>query len=100
VFNSGVLANPVDGAHYDYEPASQEILTKARAIGKYLERYDVSLPDAALQFPLRHPAVASVLTGAGSVSELRANVKSFDTELPVQLWSDMEEAGLIAPINL
>ena len=100
VFNSGVLANPVDGAHYDYEPASQEILTKARTIGKYLERYDVSLPDAALQFPLRHPAVASVLTGAGSISELRANIKSFDTELPAQLWSDMEEAGLIAPINL
>ena len=100
VFNSGVLANPVDGAHYDYEPASQEILTKARTIGKYLERYDVSLPDAALQFPLRHPAVASVLTGAGSISELRANIKSFDTELPAQLWNDMEEAGLIAPLDL
>jgi len=100
VFNSGVLANPVDGAHYDYEPASQEILSKARAIGKYLERYDVSLPAAALQFPLRHPAVASVLTGAGSLSELRANIASFDTELPAELWSDMEVAGLIAPLNL
>jgi len=41
-----------------------------------------------------------VLTGAGSISELRANIKSFDTELPAQLWRDMEEAGLIAPINL
>ena len=100
VFNSGVLANPVDGAHYDYEPASQEILSKARAIGKYLERYDISLPAAALQFPLRHPAVASVLTGAGSLSELRANIASFDTELPAELWSDMEVAGLIAPLNL
>ena len=100
VFNSGVLANPVDGAHYDYEPASQEILTKARAIGKYLERYNVSLPAAALQFPLRHPAVASVLTGAGSLSELRANIASFNIELPAGLWGDMEAAGLIAPLNL
>ncbi len=100
VFNSGVLANPVDGAHYDYEPASSEILHKARTIGKYLERYNVSLAAAALQFPLRHPAVASVLTGAGSVSELRANISSFDLELPQELWSDMEKEGLIAPIKI
>jgi D-threo-aldose 1-dehydrogenase len=100
VFNSGVLANPVDGAHYDYEPASAEILNKARTIGKYLERYNVSLPAAALQFPLRHPAVASVLTGAGSITELRANIASFDLELPQELWSDMENEGLISPIKL
>ena len=100
VFNSGVLANPVDGAHYDYEPASAEILNKARTIGKYLERYNVSLPAAALQFPLRHPAVASVLTGAGSIAELRANIASFDLELPQELWSDMENEGLISPIKL
>ena len=100
VFNSGVLANPVDGAHYDYEPASAEILHKARAIGKYLERFNVSLPAAALQFPLRHPAVASILTGAGSVAELRANIASFDQELPRELWNDMEKEGLIAPINI
>ena len=100
VFNSGVLANPVEGAHYDYEPASQEILEKARAIGKFLERYDVSLPAAALQFPLRHPAVTSVLTGAGSVEELRSNIAHFDTELPDELWSEMEKAGLITPIHI
>ena len=100
VFNSGILANPVEGAHYDYEPASQEILEKARAIGKFLERYDVSLPAAALQFPLRHPAVTSVLTGAGSVEELRSNIAHFDTELPDELWSEMEKAGLITPIHI
>ena len=98
VFNSGVLANPVDGAHYDYEPASQEILQKARAICKFLEKYEVSLPAAALQFPLRHPAVASVLNGAGSVAELRANIASFDAQLPEDLWTDMEREGLILPI--
>lgn len=96
VFNSGVLANPVDGAHYDYEPASQVILEKARAIGKFLERYDVSLTAAALQFPLRHPAVTSVLTGAGSVTELRANIAHFDAELPAELWTEMEQEGLIS----
>jgi D-threo-aldose 1-dehydrogenase len=100
VFNSGILANPVEGAHFDYEPASQEILDKARKIAEYLQRYEISLAAAALQFPLRHPAVASVLTGAGSLSELQANIGSFNTELPDNLWDALEEEGLIAPINL
>jgi D-threo-aldose 1-dehydrogenase len=100
VFNSGVLANPVTGAHYDYEPASTEILERARAIGRFLESFEVSLTDAAMQFPLRHPAVASVLTGAASLAELKANIASFNTELPSNLWSEMESAGLIAPVKL
>ena len=100
VFNSGVLANPVAGAHYDYEPASTEILERARAIGRFLESFGVSLTDAAMQFPLRHPAVASVLTGAASLAELKANIASFDSVLPPELWSEMERAGLIAPVNL
>ena len=100
VFNSGVLANPVDGALYDYEIAPQEILDKARAIKKFLEKYNVALPDAALQFPLRHPAVTSVLTGAGSTTELRANIKSFDSQLPANLWTELESAGLIEPVNI
>ncbi|CAN2187171.1 Tas Predicted oxidoreductases (related to aryl-alcohol dehydrogenases) [Candidatus Nanopelagicaceae bacterium] len=98
VFNSGVLANPVPGAYYDYEPASHEIIEKARAIGKYLEKFDISLPAAALQFPLRHPAVASVLTGAGSVKELRENISNFDAQIPENLWSQMEAEGLISKI--
>jgi D-threo-aldose 1-dehydrogenase len=100
VFNSGVLANPVAGAHYDYEPASTEILERACAIGRFLESFEVSLTDAAMQFPLRHPAVASVLTGAASLAELKANIASFDSVLPPELWSEMERAGLIAPVNL
>jgi D-threo-aldose 1-dehydrogenase len=98
VYNSGVLANPVDGALYDYEPAPQEILNKARAIAKFLEKYNVTLPQAALQFPLRHPAVASVLIGPGSQAELAANIASFDAQLPDELWSAMEREGLIRPI--
>lgn len=98
VFNSGVLADPVEGAYYDYEIAPQEIIDKARAIAKFLEKFNVSLASAALQFPLRHPAVASVLTGAGSRAELRANIASFDATLPEELWIEMEEVGLISKL--
>ena len=57
VFNSGILANPVKGATYDYAPASDELLAKAVRIREVLEGHQVSLTSAALQFPLRHPAV-------------------------------------------
>ena len=100
VFNSGVLANPVPGAYYDYEPAPKEIIDRARSIGKFLEKFDISLPAAALQFPLRHPAVASVLTGAGSVIELRENIANFNVQIPDEIWSQMESDGLISPIIL
>ena len=100
VYNSGVLANPVQGALYDYEIAPQEILDRARAIAKFLEKFNVTLPQAALQFPLRHPAVASVLIGPGSQAELEANIASFDAQLPEELWSEMEREGLILPISL
>lgn len=100
VFNSGILANPVEGAHFDYEPASKEILQRALKIGDFLKDLGISLPAAALQFPLRHPAVASVLTGAGSLNELRANIESFNLQLPEDLWTQMEAEGLIAPVNL
>jgi D-threo-aldose 1-dehydrogenase len=98
VFNSGVLANPVEGAYYDYEIAPKEILEKARAIAKFLEKFNVTLPQAALQFPLRHPAVAAVLIGPASSAELKANIASFDAQLPDDLWSQMEDAGLISKL--
>jgi D-threo-aldose 1-dehydrogenase len=48
VYNSGVLANPNPGATYDYTPASDDIITRARAIGKFLKERNVSLTAAAL----------------------------------------------------
>jgi len=63
VLNSGVLANPMAGATYNYLPASDEIISRAARIGNFLKERNIPLISAALQFPLRHPAVTSVLTG-------------------------------------
>lgn len=94
VFNSGVLADPQAGARYDYEPASAAILERARRLHDACARHGVDLPAAALQFPLRHPAVTAVLTGVRSVDELRANVRAFDERLPEALWEELAEPGL------
>ena len=95
VFNSGVLANPVKGATFEYLPASDEIIAKAQKIGAFLKEQGISLTAAALQFPLRHPAVTSVLTGSRNSGELLSNIKDFDTQLPENIWKELEDAQLI-----
>lgn len=100
VYNSGVLANPNPGATYNYLPASEEIINRARAIGEFLKERNVSLTAAALQFPLRHPAVTVVLTGSRSKAELESNIEDFNTDLPANIWSDLEASGLIQPLKV
>ena len=95
VFNSGVLADPKPGATFEYLPASDEIITKAQAIGAFLKNLGIPLTAAALQFPLRHPAVTSVLTGSRNSSELTSNMADFDLDLPADIWTQLEDAGLI-----
>ena len=89
VFNSGILANPVKGATYDYAPASDELLAKALRIREVLEGHKVSLTSAALQFPLRHPAVKSVLVGCRSAAEVATNITEFDKTIENKVWDDL-----------
>jgi D-threo-aldose 1-dehydrogenase len=100
VFNSGVLADPKPGATFEYLPASNEIIKKAQDIGAFLKKLGIPLTAAALQFPLRHPAVTSVLTGSRNSRELLANMTDFDLELPEDIWNQLEDAGLIEKISL
>jgi D-threo-aldose 1-dehydrogenase len=44
---------------------------------------------AALQFPLRHPAVTSVLAGARSVRELDDCLTQLACEIPADLWAEL-----------
>jgi D-threo-aldose 1-dehydrogenase len=90
VFNSGILANPVKGATFDYLPASDELLAKAVRIREVLDGHQVSLTSAALQFPLRHPAVKSVLVGCRSAAEVDTNIREFDKTIENRAWDDLE----------
>ena len=49
------------------------------------------LPAAALQFPLRNPAVASVVAGARSAAELRQQAAWLDQPIPEALWRALDE---------
>ena len=97
VFNSGLLARdrPAPGTTYDYAPASAEMLARVGAIADVCEANGVSLPAAALQFALGHPAVATVCTGARSAAQVRRNARLFDLPIPDSLWADLALAGLL-----
>jgi D-threo-aldose 1-dehydrogenase len=96
VFNSGILATgPVEGAWYNYDPASPEILERVRKIEAVCKRYGVRLIEAALQFPLIHPAVVSVLVGAKRPSEARAASDLLGARVPPALWDELKAEGLV-----
>jgi D-threo-aldose 1-dehydrogenase len=101
-FNSGILATgPKPGAYFNYEPASPEILERVNAIERVCRAHGVPLRDAALQFPLMHPCVVSVIPGAVTPAEVRGNVDSMSLRIPAQLWADLKAERLLradAPI--
>lgn len=89
VFNSGILAESGSHLHYNYEQAPPEVISRAQRIKSTCERHGVDVKAAALQFPLRHPAVVSVLTGCRSVAELEENVRLFNAPIPDELWDEL-----------
>ena len=97
VFNSGVLADPRPGATFEYAAAPPAVLARARALRSVCERHGVSLKAAALQFPIRHPAVTTVLVGARSAAEVRENVDLFDQALPDALWDELLATAASTP---
>ncbi|WP_378788821.1 aldo/keto reductase [Nonomuraea fastidiosa] len=97
VFNSGLLATerPREGARYDYAPATPYVLERVHHIADVCAAHGVTLPQAAMAFPLLHPAVAGVVAGMRSAEEVRRNVAAFSAPVPAALWSDLREAGLL-----
>jgi D-threo-aldose 1-dehydrogenase len=95
-YNSGILATgAVEGARYNYAPASAEILDRVRRIEAVCSAHGVRLIEAALQFVMGHPAVRTVIPGAVSAAEVKANVEIFARPLPDALWSDLKGSGLL-----
>ncbi len=92
--NSGILAGR-DTWNYDAAPA--EVIARVQAISDVCKSHGVPLPAAALQFPLAHPAVASVIPGPRNVRELEENLKLFTMPIPPSLWSDLRNEKLLHP---
>ena len=102
-YNSGILASGArPGAFYNYSPAPPEILARVERIEAVCRRHRVRMVDAALQFPLCHPAVVSVIPGAQTVAETEANAQAAGATIPPALWADLKAEGLMredAPVQ-
>lgn len=101
VYNSGLLstARPAADAKYNYDDAPGDLVARANAIADVCERHGVDLPTAALAFPLRHPAVASVVIGCRTADQVRSGVERYSTAVPDDLWRDLEDEGLLRPVT-
>ncbi|WP_144711301.1 aldo/keto reductase [Curtobacterium pusillum] len=97
VYNSGLLGTPrpAAGASYDYAEAPVELVARANAIADVCERHGVSLPEAALAFPRRAPAVRAIALGAQSAEQVRSNAARAAVTVPEELWADLRTAGLL-----
>jgi D-threo-aldose 1-dehydrogenase len=102
-YNSGILATGAKpGAYYNYDPAPKDILDRVRKIEAVCKAHKVKLAQAALRFPLLHPAVVTVIPGMVSPKEVALNTKMMSGKLPKALWKDLKAQALLhdaAPIG-
>ncbi|WP_395243531.1 aldo/keto reductase [Agromyces sp. MMS24-K17] len=96
-YNSGLLATdePAADAAYDYGAVPAEVLDRARRLAAACREWGVRLPVAALHFPLRHPAVRSVVVGTSRPDAVRENAARFATTVPEAFWEHLVEQGLL-----
>jgi D-threo-aldose 1-dehydrogenase len=98
VYNSGILATgATPDAHYNYAPATPEIVDRVRRIESLCNAHDIPIAAVALQFALAHPTVASVLLGASTVRQQSRNNDAANLAVPPTVWDELRRAGLIRP---
>ena len=97
-YNSGILATgAVPGAMYNYAPAPPQILERVAKMEAVCKRHNVPLAAAALQFPLGHPIVASIIPGAISTKQVEQNLAAFRHPIPADFWAELKHDKLIRP---
>lgn len=97
-YNSGILAvGTKTGAslYYNYEPAPADVIDKVRRIEAVCDRHGVPLAAAALQFPLAHKLVASVIPGLDSPERVNQTIALYRHKIPAALWQDLVQEKLV-----
>ncbi|TWB63900.1 aldo/keto reductase [Nitrospirillum viridazoti] len=97
-YNSGILATGVKGPgpiHYQYQQAPPDIVARVAAIEAVCDAHGVPLAAAALQFPLAHGQVASVIPGMDSPRQVERAVSLVRHPIPAALWADLKQQGLL-----
>jgi D-threo-aldose 1-dehydrogenase len=94
-FCSGILATGSKGGYFHYEKADKKTLEKVYRIESICKHYNISLKALAINFPLKHEVISSVVVGSQRVDYLEQNIDCYNTKIPHQLWSDLKSENLI-----
>jgi D-threo-aldose 1-dehydrogenase len=96
-FNSGILAlgSRALQARYNYAAPPPAVVERVRLLEAACAEFGVPLPAAALQFPLAHPAVASVVAGCASGGEAVNNSRHLSVSIPAEFWAALRQRGLV-----
>ena len=90
--NSGILATgAVPSATYNYQPAPAPIMERVGRLETVCRRHGVDLATAALQFPLAHPCMASIVAGSVHPDEVSQNVTRMSARIPATLWAELKQ---------
>ena len=99
VFNSGILATGVGAAGgtptFNYAPAAHAWVERTRRIETHCAAHGVPLRAAALQFPLAHPAIETVVLGARRVAEWDDALAMLQHPIPAAFWQALRGDGLV-----
>ena len=96
VFNSGILATgAVKGAKYNYEDASQDILEKVNKIESICKQYNITLRQAAIQFPMLQKNVSSILVGSAKLKHFESPLEDMKVEIPYEFWEALVKNKLL-----
>ncbi|WP_339067956.1 aldo/keto reductase [Teredinibacter turnerae] len=90
-FNSGILANERGkrSDFYEYTLAPPAILEKVKQLENLCKEWNIPLPAAALQFPMQHPLVETVVAGFRSELELTDGVRLSNLKIPDAFWKSL-----------
>jgi D-threo-aldose 1-dehydrogenase len=92
-YSSGAL---VGGPHFDYAPITPEVKARVDRFAAMAATYGVSLKAVALQFCLAPAASVAVIPGATRPERIAEDAAALAEIIPVELWTDLREQGLIA----
>lgn len=93
-FNSGVLAG---SENWNYGKAPDDIVARVTKLNSIAADHAIALPAAALQFPLGHAVVASVIPGSRSGSEFAEILHWTRQPIPAEFWTDLRSENLLHP---
>ncbi|PRD57126.1 aldo/keto reductase [Sphingobacterium gobiense] len=92
-YNSGFIAGR---DRYNYKDVIPKGMTEKRdKIEEIAKKYDTDMITAAIHFVLTCEEFVAIIPGASSTDQVKSNVRSWKSEIPVDFWKELKSEGLI-----